>query len=100
MKTPFMSKYWMSLGLIPTMLLNVLRPTDTTILLRRTICSTSEPYASKSPLQTSRMSLEVSIEPLLHSMSEEKQLTIKIIKHVVQQMKDSHVLMSGSERRA
>ena len=99
MKTPFMSKYWMSLGLILTMLLNVLRPTDTTILLQRTICSTSEPYASKSPLQTSRMSLEVSIEPLLHSMNEEK-LTIKIIKHVVQQMKDSHVLMSGSERRA
>ena len=99
-KTPFMNKYWMSLDLILTMLLNVLRPTDTTILLRRTICSTNEHYANKSPLQTSHMLPEVSIELLLHSMSEGKLLTIKINKHVDQQMKDSHVLMNGSERRA
>ena len=89
----------MSLDLILTTLSSALRPTDTTILLRHTTCSTSEPYANKSLLQMCHTSLEVSIEQLLHSMSVEK-LIMQMVKAVVQLMKDSHVLMSGSERRA
>ena len=65
----FTSRYWTNLDLIPTMLLSVLRPTDTTTSRLHTTYSTSVPFASASLSQTSHTSQVAWTEQLWLNMS-------------------------------